>query len=172
MIFKDLNCEIYGIDISPKTIQSCIENGLGDSDHFKCVNLLEKELDDVFPGVRFDLIIASECMYYFKNDEHDILLDMFERSLGKNGVFYASYPTYDTLIYRGYKSIPKDEDGMIEVMQSGSIDHNLFVNLPYSADELKKKYDRFTVLDVMETNLPLSSIENEKEYHIIVQRRS
>ena len=32
VVFKNLQCEVYGIDISPKIIDKCIENGLGDRD--------------------------------------------------------------------------------------------------------------------------------------------
>ena len=132
-VFKDLNCEVFGVDISPKIIDKCIEFGLGDCNHFKCENLLNySSLDEVFEGVKFDFILASECMYYFTNSEQDKLINMFYNSLSENGIVYASYPTFDTLIYRDYADCNKDENGMIEILQSGSIEHNISVNLPYN----------------------------------------
>ena len=159
------------MDISSKTINLCIQRGIGDENHFKCVNLLDvTSLDDVFPGIYFDLVIASECMYYFTEREHYNLMRKFYHAMSPKGIIYGSYPSYDTLLYRRYTNVEKDDNGMIEVSQSGSIDQCLYVNLPRNIDELRKKYMYFNVIDIIQTNLPLSSDENEVEYHILAQK--
>ena len=171
IVFQNAGCEVFGIDISPKTIEGCIAKKLGDSDHFKCMNLLSCEsLDEIFPGVQFDLIVASECMYYFTDREHRELLDKFVRGLSPNGMIYASYPSFDTLIYRNYAATERNADGMIEIAQSGSIEHNLFVNLPDDQEDLRKRYAGFQIIDILQSNLPVFSSENEMEYHVIAQK--
>ena len=97
---------------------------------------------------------------------------MFYDSLNDDGIIYASYPTFDTLLYRDYASVEKDENGMIVIDQSGSIDHSLSVNLPYSEEELYQKYNKYNIIDILTSNLPIMSNENEKEYHVIAQKRN
>lgn len=170
-VFLDLGMNVYGIEISEKTISACINSGLGDENHFKCVNLLDDiSLSDVFHGVTFDLIIASECMYYFTDMQQDTLLNKFYDGLNMNGILYASYPTLDTLIYHGYKGISKDLDGMISVSTSGSINDSLRVNLPDSIPYLINKYNKYNVIDILTSNLPFYSTQDEIEYHVIAKK--
>ena len=61
---------------------------------------------------------------------------------------------------------------MKEIEQSGSIEHNLFVNLPDNQDDLRKRYEGFKIIDILQSNLPIFSTENEIEYHIIAQKES
>lgn len=170
-VFLDLGMNVYGIEISEKTIKACIDSGLGDSNHFECVNLLDDiSIDDVFPNVHFDLIIASECMYYFTNAQQDYLLNKFYDNLNPGGMLYASYPTLDTFIYHEYKGVEKDKDGMISVSTSGSISNELRVNLPDSKDDLRAKYSRYSIVDILTSNLQILSSQDEIEYHILAKK--
>lgn len=168
-VYQDMGINTYGIDVSERVIERLIRGGVGDADHFKAINLLKAdiELDSVFPGVKFDFIIASECMYYFKNLERQQILEKMMRSMSKDAILYVSMPTYDVPLYKAYKDIAKDKDGMVEVKESGSIKHSLFVNLPRSREELEDMFKPFKTIDIMTVNAPIYSEEDMVEYHLI-----
>ncbi len=174
VIFKNLGVEVFGIDVSEKAIEKCIQGGykLGDGRHFKAVNLLDPgvELKKLFNGMMFDLIIASECMYYFKNKERRDLLTQFMDVIEPHGIFYVSMPTYDFPLYRGYKDVEKDSDGMVEIKESGSISEKLSVNLPRSRNEMISMFEPFKMIDLLVTDEPRFSDHPEREYHMIAKK--
>jgi len=106
-------------------------------------------------------------MYYFKNKERQRLIRMFTACMENYGLFYASMPTYEYSLYRNYKDVPKDEDGMVEVKRSGSITDSLFVNLPRDMDEMAYMFEPLKAVDILTVNEPLFSKEDMLEYHFI-----
>lgn len=168
-IFSNLGMETFGIDVSEKAIMECIDAGIGDKEHFKAVDLLDENkcLEQVFPQIKFDFIIASEVMYYFNNTERRKIIEQFYRNMNRGGVFYASMPTYDFSIYRKYKNVPVDEEGMVVVSNSGSISRMLKVNIPKDKIEMEDMYKPFCVLDILVTNDELFANIEEKEFHYI-----
>ena len=73
-------------------------------------------------------------------------------------------------LYRGYKNVPKNDDGMIEINESGRIKKSLWVNLPKSIEEFKEMFNLFKTIDIMTVNMPLYSDENMIEYHLIASK--
>lgn len=172
IVYQNLGMETFGIDVSEKAIERLIDSGIGDTQHFKALNLLdgEVEINDVFCGVRFDYVIASEIMYYFKNEERIKLLDKFMRAMNSNAVLYVSMPTYNMPLYSKYGNVDKNSDGMIEVSESGSIKSSLLVNLPRNIDEAEDMFKPFRLIDIMTVNTPLFSGEDFVEYHLLLQK--
>lgn len=171
-IFKDMNVNIYGIDISEKAVKECIMGGIGDDFHFKAANLLNPDitLTSLFGNVKFDFIIASECMYYFKNSERRLLIDKFIDAMEDHGIFFVSTPTYECSLYREFKDIGKDENGMVDIDKSGSIKEKLSVNLPYDISEMKRMYEPFRVMDVLITDEQMYSGIHEIEYNMLAHK--
>ena len=171
VVFQNLQMNTYGIDVSVKAIERLHSNKIGDNEHFKAANLLDSELeiDDIFPGVKFDCIIASEIMYYFKDAERTMILNKFSKAMNKDAIIYVSMPSYDMALYNAYKEVPKDENGMVEVKESGRIKDTLWVNLPRTIEDVSKMFKPFKTIDILTTNLPVRSNENMIEYHLIAQ---
>lgn len=171
VVFQNLQMNTYGIDVSVKAIERLHSNKIGDNEHFKVANLLDSELeiDDIFPGVKFDCIIASEIMYYFKDAERTLILNKFSKAMNKDAIIYVSMPSYDMALYKAYKEVPKDENGMVEVKESGRIKDTLWVNLPRTIEDVSKMFKPFKTIDILTTNLPVRSNENMIEYHLIAQ---
>jgi len=171
-VYQDLGMNVYGIDISKTAIAKAIWGGIGDDNHFKAANLLEPELKvgDLFLGVKFDFVIASECLYYFKNDERRELISKLSDAMSEEGIFYANMPTYDFSIYQAYKEVPKDADGMIEVRESGRISSSLMVNLPRNKDEMVSMFEPLKAIDIMTTDNRLYSDVPMVEYHILAKK--
>jgi len=78
-------------------------------------------------------------------------------------------PSYDMALYNAYKEVPKDENGMVEVKESGRIKDTLWVNLPRTIEDVSKMFKPFKTIDILTTNLPVRSNENMIEYHLIAQ---
>lgn len=172
-IFKTLGMNVYGIDVSSKAVSSCMKCGLGDSSHFKAVNLLNGRggVKEVFYGVRFDFVLASECMYYFTNRERSFLVKEFYQSMSDAGILYVSMPSYDCSLYREYRTHDKNENGMIKIKKSGSIQHELSVNLPEGRKEMKEMFLPFRAIDLLVTNMQRFSNVDEIEYHLIAEKQ-
>ena len=162
----------YGIDVSPKAIERLLEyGGIIHEDNFKTANLLSDiSISEVFGNVEFDLIIASEVMYYFTNDERKLLIKKFMNSMKKGAIFYASMPTYDFSIYKDYKDIPKNEQGMIEVKESGRVKDSLWVNLPRNKQELESMFSPLEIIDIITVDMPMYSTDEMKEYHLLARK--
>lgn len=127
-------------------------------------------LSDLFPNIEFDFIIASECIYYFKNNERRIVLEKLRRGLSANGLFYANMPTYETAMYMNYKDRQKDEDGMVKVDKTGSVSSNLMVNLPRNKNEMAEMFGLFHIIDIMTTDERIYSEIPMVEYHILARK--
>ena len=90
--------------------------------------------------------------------------------MNESGLIYINMPTYDSPLYFPYKDMPKNDDGMVMVSQSGRIDNTLYVNIPNSIEDLKEMFSEFKILDVVTTDMPLYSGQRDIEYHMIAQK--
>ena len=169
-------CEIgmntYGIDVSPRAIERLLGfGGIVHKEHFKVVNLLSDiRINDVFDNVKFDLIFASEIMYYFSNYEQKTLITKFMDVMKPGAILYASIPTYDLSVYKDYKDIPKNEHGMIEVKETGRIKDSLWVNIPRNKEELEGMFSPLEIIDIMTVDMPMYSDIAMKEYHLLARK--
>ena len=78
---------LYGIDISPKAIQNCKENGIQNSFIMDAQNIeLEK---------KFDIVVASDCLEHLEDDEK--ALKNWHGLLNPGGSLYLFVPAFMTL---------------------------------------------------------------------------
>lgn len=91
----DCGLDVYGVDISEEAIKYCTEKKGFDSEKFIACDILSDEckLKDVY-SEKFDLIIASEILYYFSSADLDRILHLFNKFLKRDGVIYANMPGY------------------------------------------------------------------------------
>ncbi len=170
-IFRDLGINTYGIDVSESAIHRlCLKDG--DEKHFKAANLLDSStsLQNIFPNIRFDFVVASEVMYYFTNKERALIIEKIADAMNNEGLIYISMPTYDFPLYKEYKSVPKDKDGMVTIQESGRIKNKLLVNLPRNKEEMIAMFNPLKVIDLITVNTPLYSEEQMTEYHLLAQK--
>lgn len=167
-IFNKLGINTFGVDVSEKAIEKLIRGG-GDAAHFKAANILSEGINirSLFGDIKFDFIVASECMYYFKNEERNKILDEFYGSMDRQGMLYVNMPTYDTPMYCEYKETSKDSDGMVEIKESGSISKRLSVNLPRNEKEMREMFKPFKAIDLMITDERIYSDKPMIEYHLL-----
>ena len=172
IIFNSLKMNTYGIDVSQTAISKLIERGVGDENHFKAVNLLDSNtsLHDIFPNIHFDFVVASEIMYYFTNKQRSLIIEKIVDAMNSEGLIYISTPTYDFPLYKEYKSVPKDKDGMVAIQESGRIKNQLLVNLPRNKEEMIAMFNPLKVIDLITVNTPLYSEEQMIEYHLLAKK--
>ncbi len=87
--------------------------------------------------------------------------------MNKDAVVYISIPSYDTPMYRQYKYLEKDSDGMIEVEKSGRIEKTLFVNLPRDDLSIIEMLKPLKIFDVLKVNSPTQSGMTSIGYHVL-----
>ncbi len=166
--FAEQGFEVYGIDISEIAIARCIERNKFPEDHFKALNILDyNDLGMVF-GTKFDLIVASEVLYYFDKKDAGTLLELFNGSLAENGIIYANWVTFNMDFYRKYKK-PDLCMGQIKVSNTGSIGEDLNVYVVENKQEIEEMFHVFDTKYIKSTCLELDG-ENESIHYIGVKK--
>lgn len=87
--------ELLAVDVSEKAVAAARER-LGGLDH---VRVERRTLPEEMPEGPFDLIVASEVLYYFPRDEMLAMLDGFERVLAPGGALLAVHWRRETQTY-------------------------------------------------------------------------
>lgn len=168
-MLRDLGFEVYGIDISDIAVKHCIEKCGFDKNHFKAINLLEVDDVKTIFGIEFDLIIASECLYYFSQRDLNRLFDKFNQMMTDKAVIYGNMQTFNYGFYKGCKEKGPNEDGMYRIETSGAADKPLYVNLVEGKDDTRKIFECFDVLYVLRH---LEEVDDEYEtIHCIARKR-
>lgn len=158
IFFRDLGYDVYGIDISSTAIKSCIERNNFSETHFKVANLFDDEnlLPKLF-SMKFDIIFASEVLYYFNDTDIKRLMDIFCENMKENGFFLANMITYEHPYYKDYKL--KSEKRFVDVSNCSTITENLFVNILNDSNDMK---ELFGVFECKEIVTSVMNYENEK----------
>jgi predicted TPR repeat methyltransferase len=87
--------ELLAVDVSEKAVAAARER-LAGLDH---VRVERRTLPEEMPGGPFDLIVASEVLYYFPREEMLAMLDGFERVLAPGGALLAVHWRRETRTY-------------------------------------------------------------------------
>jgi predicted TPR repeat methyltransferase len=87
--------ELLAVDVSEKAVAAARER-LEGLDH---VRVERRTLPEEMPGGPFDLIVASEVLYYFPREEMLAMLDGFERVLAPGGALLAVHWRRETRTY-------------------------------------------------------------------------
>jgi predicted TPR repeat methyltransferase len=87
--------ELLAVDVSEKAVAAARER-LAGLDH---VTVERRTLPEEMPGGAFDLIVASEVLYYFPPEEMLQLLDGFESALAPGGALLAVHWRRETRTY-------------------------------------------------------------------------
>ncbi len=162
--FYEQGFEVYGIDISELAIEKCIKNNGFNKDNFKSLNLFEyNTLEEIF-GIRFDLVVASETLYYFSKKDVQKILEMFNGALVNNGVIYANWVTYNNDYYRQFKNI-KNPNVQVKVDVTGSMDKECNVYIIEDKKEMEDIFSIFNLKYIKSTNIELKG-ENESVHYI------
>lgn len=165
--FAEQDFEVYGIDISEIAIARCIERNKFPEDHFKALNIFDyTDLEMIFE-TKFDLIVASEVLYYFDKKDVGKLLKLFNSSLSENGIIYANWVTFNMDPYRKYKK--SDLCGQIKVSNTGSVGEELNVYVIENKQEIEEIFNVFNTKYIKSTSLELDG-ENESIHYIGVKK--
>lgn len=87
--------ELLAVDVSEKAAAAARERLIG-QDHVK---IERRTLPEEMPEGPFDLIVASEVLYYFPRDEMLAMLDGFETILAPGGALLAVHWRRETRTY-------------------------------------------------------------------------
>lgn len=161
-VLRDAGLEVYGVDISPDAIKYCIEQEKFERNHFVSKNLLTEK----WPfAEKFDLIIASEVLYYFSNNDLKKLLELFKTHMNPKGVIYANMPSFNHPLYREYVGKEVDTDGLLRIKKSGTADKELFVRVLNDKKEMREIFSNFEEVAILHT---VEEFESEvEEFHFI-----
>jgi predicted TPR repeat methyltransferase len=87
--------ELLAVDVSERAVAAA-RRRLSGRGH---VRVERRTLPEEMPGGPFDLIVASEVLYYFPRDEMLAVLQAFERELARGGALLAVHWRRETRTY-------------------------------------------------------------------------
>ena len=87
--------ELLAVDVSEKAVEAARERLKG----FEHVRVERRTLPEEMPEGPFDLIVASEVLYYFPREEMLAMLDGFETVLAPGGALIAVHWRRETRTY-------------------------------------------------------------------------
>ncbi|MBA2535048.1 MAG: methyltransferase [Rubrobacter sp.] len=94
-MLADLCDELLAVDVSERAVEAARER-LSGRGH---VRVERRTLPEQMPEGPFDLIVASEVLYYFPREEMLAVLQAFERELAPGGVLLAVHWRRETKTY-------------------------------------------------------------------------
>ena len=167
--FAGLGFDVYGIDISEDAISYCRKEQGFDSRKFKACDVLDDGVSIAEMFGEFDMVVASECLYYFSEADFGRLLQEFYACMRENAVFYANMHTWNHHLYRKYRMLGTDEDGLAEIPASGTADLPLRVRI---VEDKKQMRGLFQVFEEIATVRSILELETENEtLHFIGKKR-
>lgn len=164
--FKNIGYDVYGIDISKAAIERCLEINNFDRNKFKALDILRgggtegNLILETYNNTKFDLIIASECLYYFSDTDLGKVMKLFNDILVDEGIIYGSWPTYN---HPSYKEMVNKEsiDGLKLVPKTGTMDEPLYVNIVNNFEELEKKFNLFETISLCRSCVEIQTVSEE-----------
>lgn len=164
--FAEMGMDVYGIDISQDAVDYCIQKQGFDSRKFAACNMLEEDEDFLSKRFgNFDLVIASECLYYFSKTDFDRLMQKFYNCMNENALIYANMHTWNHQLYRNYRNAGIDEEGLTEIPSSGMAELPLRVRMVEDKKEMREMFGIFHEIVTVRSVLEMES-ENETLHFI------
>lgn len=166
---NNIGYEVYGVDISKAAIDKCISINGFERDHFKAVNILESGnyLNEIFE-VKFDIIIASAVMYYLSNDDIKKVVEQFFEVCNPKGILYVTMITFNNDTYREYSEDMKNNEGLILVNNTGSVNEKLYVNIMNDDEQLCELLAKFKSKHVLHSIIEMDGYN--ESIHFIGQK--
>lgn len=165
--FHEAGYDVYGIDISVEAICKCVSYNKFDKKNFAAANVLKPEecISNLFPGISFDLIIASNVIYYFNSHDTDIVLKQLSESLNPGGVIYANLHSINSYFYENRTCT---DDGMFLMGEAGSINSITAMNAVYDREEVEKIFKQFKKEKILHTKMETEEQgKYTEDYHFI-----
>jgi 2-polyprenyl-3-methyl-5-hydroxy-6-metoxy-1,4-benzoquinol methylase len=164
--FASQGFDVYGIDISEDAIVHCVQEVGFDSRKFRACDVLGEgvSIEDIF-GVEFDLVIASECLYYFSQRDFERILERLYNCMREGAVFYGNMHTWNHHLYRKYRHLGVNREGLAEIPMSGTADLPLSVRIVEGKEEMREIFQIFEEIVTVRSVLELES-ENETLHFI------
>ena len=176
--FLENGFDVYGIDTSVSAINRANTfftniTGGGNQDsnlevyHFECVNVLtEKTIAEVFPDIKFDVVICINTLSLF--DDHDIkkAVGQFKDIVADDGVIYVNMRSINC--DEPYK---KHDNGLWLAETNRSVDKATWFNMAESKEVACKKccIDGLTVISARRTLIECAHGEREV-YHVFLEK--
>lgn len=157
VFFAELGFDVYGIDISKDAVDYCIQTQGFDERHFLACDILGGNVSIRELYGTFDLIVASECLYYFSQADFDALLQNFYECMKEGAVLYANMHTWNHPLYRDYQTAAANQEGLIEIPASGMADLPLKVRIVNDKQEMRQLFAMFQETAVLRSILELES---------------
>lgn len=163
LFFQSIGFEVYGIDSSESAINRCIGRDGFSENNFSVKNILsECRISDIFPDIKFDLIICLSALSYFNDDDISLLNEQFCEVLKEQGIIYTNM--YTTL--REWP-LEKSDSGLYIAIDSGSVGEVTYLNLIENKNEILKLYNgMFETIAIKRTIIEGMHGDNESIHYI------
>lgn len=170
VFFRDVGMDVYGIDISSVAIEKCVSKNNFPGNKFIAANVLDNDssIRELFTDIYFDLIIASNVLYYFSDEGIYSVLKQFDNAMTEGGVIYANMHTVNSYFFTDKNM---DKNGMYILEDSGSIDSVTYMKAVKDKIEMRKLFDLFECKHILYSNFEAVEDKFTEDFHYIGVKR-
>ena len=143
--FNSVKVNSIGVDISDIDIKSAKKKYPKNKHKFICIKSFN-DLDKKKYYNKFDVIVASQSLYYLSNTDLNKLISIFYRLLKKNGIFFSSMISFKSSLYKNSK---KFKDGLRIVSKDNKKNYSKhYINFIKDYMSLTKKFSKFKIINL------------------------
>jgi 2-polyprenyl-3-methyl-5-hydroxy-6-metoxy-1,4-benzoquinol methylase len=89
LFFKSKGFDVFGVDISLTDLNKCKKYMPDISNHFLSIDA-KPDINDIFFGGKFDVVIAIHSMYYYNDKDLEIRLKSLYNMMNPGGIIYVT----------------------------------------------------------------------------------
>lgn len=167
--FETIGFEVYGIDISKKAIERCLELHPHWKERVCSANILkEKTISELF-DVNFDVVISCECLYYLNDVDITYVLEQFSNCMTSNGRFYGTMHSWASNNFKSYKKC-KETSALTAIDKFGRLDTSFAMNIIENEKELQEKFSVLECEHIFKSSSNITGVYSES-FHYIGRKR-
>lgn len=144
VFFRELGFNVYGTDSDAIAIKKCQLLMPDHSDRFRVSDLNPTEAQLDF-GIRYDVVLSNQVLYYFDDADLSSVVNLFGRLLKPGGVFIATMMSDQ---HHFYSKAVHQKGSISRVKVSGRVNNEMFINFTRSEADLKAKFCIFEPLHI------------------------
>jgi SAM-dependent methyltransferase len=167
--YKTFDFIPYGVDISKKAIETCKKKIFKYKNNFKLIDPIPSSNNFFFKNLKFDIIIASQSLYYLDNSNLETVLRNFNLQLKDNGLVFFTMVSKKSFFWKYSSRKNVNKNGMTRVkLRKNTFNYFNFVN---SKKDLTKKFKIFKPLNIGYYDLSLTSTKISRHHYIFFGKK-
>ncbi len=165
--FDRLGFNVFGVDIDPTAILKCREQ-VPHRENFLRVSPSTPSLSDIDFGVKYDVVLANQVLYYLNQDDCQKVIDIMYETMNPGGMLAVTMMSRQ---HHFFKKASAHSDGIWEVNVTGRVNKKMYISFIGSEEELLARFNKFECLHVGFYDSALRKDEGQTHHYVFIGRK-